>query len=330
MAEVRLMCRLAGSTSDDMATELAQALMDWVGPLSVLSFFPSTQTPTPPKGGFLEHVVSCGEGPCRNGLLPFSYFGLLFYPSSLLVSPPRAGDRRNSGSESGQSEPCSSSSGVMTRIDIKAFLALEVMKSCYGFDSTLTVESLVMIQKRYSIPDEYGLHASFLGQRTYDAYPGGFSISIDALDVRLSATKSGGCPGLASRAPTPIAPIIQLSSDVEEMKVSNHHKSRQEGEGSKSCPSKGKEQGGPAGETQAPRPHRSRSVKKLDQISAGEGDVGYHTLRMTDLPLSDPDVPLEAQWPNLKQGTKVWVDGAASREYDRGVLIPRLAADLYS
>ncbi|RWW14057.1 hypothetical protein GW17_00022206 [Ensete ventricosum] len=122
---------------------------------------------------------------CRNGLLPFSYFGLLFYPSSLLVSPPRARDRRNSGSESGQSEPCSSSSGVMTRIDIKAFLALEVMKSCYGFDSTLTVESLVMIQKRYSIPDEYGLHASFLGQRTYDAYPGGFSISIDALDVRL-------------------------------------------------------------------------------------------------------------------------------------------------
>ncbi|RWW73684.1 hypothetical protein BHE74_00018423 [Ensete ventricosum] len=305
MAEVRLMCRLAGSTSDDMATELAQALMDWVGPLSVLSFFPSTQTPTPPKGGFLEHVVSCGEGPCRNGLLPFSYFGLLFYPSSLLVSPPRAGDRRNSGSESGQSEPCSSSSGVMTRIDIKAFLALEVMKSCYGFDSTLTVESLFMIQKRYSIPDEYGLHASFLGQRTYDAYPGGFSISIDALDVRLSSSQ-------------------------KKMKVSNHHKSRQEGEGSKSCPSKGKEQGGPAGETQAPRPHRSRSVKKLDQISAGEGDVGYHTLRMTDLPLSDPDVPLEAQWPNLKQGTKVWVDGAASREYDRGVLIPRLAADLYS
>ncbi|RRT40642.1 hypothetical protein B296_00043036 [Ensete ventricosum] len=96
----------------------------------------------------------------RNGLLPFSYFGLLFYPSSLLVSPPRAGDRRYSGSERGRSEPCSSSSGVMTRIDIKAFLALEVMKSCYGFDSTLTVESLVMIQKHYSIPDEYGLHAS--------------------------------------------------------------------------------------------------------------------------------------------------------------------------
>ncbi|RRT40641.1 hypothetical protein B296_00043037 [Ensete ventricosum] len=178
------------------------------------------------------------------------------------------------------------------------------------------------------------------------------------LDLIRSATKIGGCPGLASRAPMPIAPIVQLSSDVEEvrvevvakesvglsrkrpaiggahpqkkMKVSNHHKSRREGEGSKSCPSKGKEQVGLAGETQAPRPHHPRSVKKLDQISAGEGDVGYHTLRMTDLPLSDPDVPLEAQWPNLKQGTKVWVDGAASREYDRGVLIPRLAVDLYS
>ncbi|RWW70571.1 hypothetical protein BHE74_00021743 [Ensete ventricosum] len=56
--------------------------------------------------------------------------GFSYAPSSLLVPPPRAGGRHSSGSKSGQSEPYSLSSGVITQTDIKAFQALEVMKSC--------------------------------------------------------------------------------------------------------------------------------------------------------------------------------------------------------
>ncbi|RWW67082.1 hypothetical protein BHE74_00025495 [Ensete ventricosum] len=103
-----------------------------------------------------------------------------------------------------------------------------------------------------------------------------------------------------------------------------------EGEGSKSHPSKDKEQVGPASETRAPRPRRPRSVKELSRTSAGEEDMGYYTLRMTNLLLSEHDTPLEARWSMLKQGTKIWVNEAASGEYARGVLIPRLAVDLYS
>ncbi|RWW33128.1 hypothetical protein GW17_00002172 [Ensete ventricosum] len=261
-----------------------------------------------PRSCILSHVC-----PIRSTASGFSST-----PSSSLVPPPQAGGCRSSGSESGWFEPCSSSSGIMTRIDIKAFQALEVMKSCHDFDSTLTVESLVMVRKRYSILDEYVLHAPFPGQCPYDAYPEGFNISVDALEVVLkfsvhpmvgecliaemvnldlirSATKTEGHPGSASRAPAPTAPIVQLSSDIEEVKVkvvakegvgalgkhhviggahprkkikvSDRHKSQREGEGSKSRRSKGKEQVGPIGETQAPRPRHPRSVTELCQTS---------------------------------------------------------------
>ncbi|RZS19380.1 hypothetical protein BHM03_00051768 [Ensete ventricosum] len=84
-----------------------------------------------------------------------------------------------------QSGPLSSSSGVMTRADVKALQALEVMKSCHDFDSIVSLESLATIRKRYSIPDEYILHVPGPGQRPYHPCPEGFSISIDALEARL-------------------------------------------------------------------------------------------------------------------------------------------------
>ncbi|RRT62486.1 hypothetical protein B296_00019117 [Ensete ventricosum] len=51
---------------------------------------------------------------------------------------------------------------------------------------------------------------------------------------------------------------------------------------------------------------------------------------MTDQSLSEPDTSLEARWLTLKQGMKIWADGAASGEYAQGVLTLRLAANLYS
>ncbi|RRT76980.1 hypothetical protein B296_00029362 [Ensete ventricosum] len=75
----------------------------------------------------------------------------------------------------GQSEPSSLSSSILTRSDAKAIKAVEIMKSCHDFNSTLSVESLVLIRKLYSILDKYALSASLLGQRSYHEYPRGFA-----------------------------------------------------------------------------------------------------------------------------------------------------------
>ncbi|RRT37304.1 hypothetical protein B296_00050693 [Ensete ventricosum] len=58
---------------------------------------------------------------------------------SSLVPPPWAEEYRPSCSSGDQSEPPSLSSGVMTRADVKALQALEVMKSSHDFDSTVNI-----------------------------------------------------------------------------------------------------------------------------------------------------------------------------------------------
>ncbi|RWW85345.1 hypothetical protein BHE74_00005961 [Ensete ventricosum] len=43
----------------------------------------------------------------------------------------------------------------MTSVDVKALQALEVMKSCHDFDSTMSLKSLAMVRKLFNIPNEY-------------------------------------------------------------------------------------------------------------------------------------------------------------------------------
>ncbi|RRT45707.1 hypothetical protein B296_00032649, partial [Ensete ventricosum] len=88
-------------------------------------------------------------------------------------------------SPGGRSRPPSTSLGVMTLADVKALQALDVMKSCHNFDSTISLESLGTIRERYSIPTEYILHAPAPEQRPYHPRRSGFSISVDALEARL-------------------------------------------------------------------------------------------------------------------------------------------------
>ncbi|RZR93340.1 hypothetical protein BHM03_00021814 [Ensete ventricosum] len=68
---------------------------------------------------------------------------------------------------------------------VLALQALEVMKSCDDFDSTVSLESLATIRRRYSIPSEYVLPALGLGQCPCHPCPGGFNFSIDALEAGL-------------------------------------------------------------------------------------------------------------------------------------------------
>ncbi|RRT69730.1 hypothetical protein B296_00020799, partial [Ensete ventricosum] len=72
-------------------------------------------------------------------------------PLSSLVPPPREERCRSNDSLGNQSIPKSSSSGVMIGADAKAFQALEAMKLHHDFDSTVYLESLGSVQKRFSI-----------------------------------------------------------------------------------------------------------------------------------------------------------------------------------
>ncbi|RRT75079.1 hypothetical protein B296_00029235 [Ensete ventricosum] len=180
----------------------------------------------------------------------FTTSGLTPYSSSSVHSP-RVGGCRPSGHVGGRSEP----SSLLTRSDVKAIRAMKMMKLCHDFDSTLSIESLVLIRKHFSILNEYALHAPLPGQRSYHEYPGGF---ISELEEPLPITK------------------------------------HDEG-GFKPHSSKGKEQARTAGETQTPRPRRPKSVKELCQTSAREDDAGFYALHMIDLPVGDPGAPLEVQ-----------------------------------
>ncbi|RWW71576.1 hypothetical protein BHE74_00020661 [Ensete ventricosum] len=101
------------------------------------------------------------------------------------VPPPREERHRSNDSSESPSVLESSSSGVMTGAEAKVLQAPEVMKSLHDFDSNICQESLGSVRKHFSIPNEYVLHAPRSGQRPYHPCPGGFGISIDALEAGL-------------------------------------------------------------------------------------------------------------------------------------------------
>ncbi|RWW52779.1 hypothetical protein BHE74_00040784 [Ensete ventricosum] len=78
---------------------------------------------------------------------------------------------------------------VASTLDLGAVMdcpsSLEAIKLCHDFYSTMSIESLATIRKRYSISAEYVLHALAPRQCPYHTCPEGFSISIDALEVGL-------------------------------------------------------------------------------------------------------------------------------------------------
>ncbi|RRT76586.1 hypothetical protein B296_00009856 [Ensete ventricosum] len=81
----------------------------------------------------------------------------------------------------------------MNPMDVKA---LAIMKLCHDFDSAMAKDSLVAIQKRYNILNEYVLHAPLPGQRPYDSYPnrseGLFpTTKVGRPDIRLSMVGGG-------------------------------------------------------------------------------------------------------------------------------------------
>ncbi|RRT81125.1 hypothetical protein B296_00015273, partial [Ensete ventricosum] len=77
----------------------------------------------------------------------------------------------------------------------------------------------------------------------------------------------------------------------------------------------------PQGEKGPPTPRSSR---------AGVDSRDYHVIRMCNLPEQASGAPLDPDLRPLTHGTSVWQSGEASATYIRGVLLPRLASDLYT
>ncbi|RZS01094.1 hypothetical protein BHM03_00030900, partial [Ensete ventricosum] len=79
----------------------------------------------------------------------------------------------------------------------------------------------------------------------------------------------------------------------------------------------------------APR-QRPKSVRELCNACAGVDGRDYHSIRMCNLPEQASDTPLDPDLRPLMHGTPAWQSGEASATYIRGVLLPRLASDLYT
>ncbi|RRT31195.1 hypothetical protein B296_00059035 [Ensete ventricosum] len=51
---------------------------------------------------------------------------------------------------------------------------------------------------------------------------------------------------------------------------------------------------------------------------------------MSDLGHQDPEKEMKARWKGLKNSTKVWNNLSAAEEFERGLLHPQLARELYT
>ncbi|RZS15195.1 hypothetical protein BHM03_00047000 [Ensete ventricosum] len=149
-------------------------------------------------------------------------------------------------------------------------------------------------------------------------------------------------PKASSKRPID-APTEQADDPAQRHKkvkvLMRRHKSRHD-EGESRSHSKGKEPAASSEEPDTPAEsdegdaspvhHRPRSMKDLFKTKVHKGDAGYYTLQMSDLGHQDPDKEMKARWRGLKNSTKVWNDSSAAEEFERGLLHPQLAWELYT
>ncbi|RWW21770.1 hypothetical protein GW17_00014063 [Ensete ventricosum] len=140
-----------------------------------------------------------------------------------------------------------------------------------------------------------------------------------------------------------VSPTEQAEDAVRHHKkvkvLTRRHKSRP-GEGESRSRSKGKEPAAPSEEPEAPAGseeggaspahERPRSMKDLFKTKVHKGDAGYYVLLMSDLGHQDPEKEMKARWKGLKNSTKVWNNSSTAEEFERGLLHPQLARELYT
>ncbi|RWW52195.1 hypothetical protein BHE74_00041388 [Ensete ventricosum] len=134
--------------------------------------------------------------------------------------------------------------------------------------------------------------------------------------------------------------IDDLSRRHKKVKIlSRRHKSRHGEEGSRSH-SKGKELAAlveepetlveSAEEDASLVFHHPRSMKDLCGTKVRKDDAGYYALYMSDLAHQDLNKEMQAIWGKLTNSMKVCYDLSATEEFERGLLHPQLARELYT
>ncbi|RRT44659.1 hypothetical protein B296_00015930 [Ensete ventricosum] len=237
-----------------------------------------------------------------------------------------------------QGDPEASSSGASSEppspVDARVLRDLEVMKADHDLDTAMTEGSLAVIRGRYNIPTEYGLHVPWPGQRPY-------SSDVPGITRGQRFSSEGSPEGLIQEVDR--CPTKQVGDPARRHKkvkvLMRRHKSRHD-EGESCFHSKGKEPAAPSEEPETPTEsdeggassvhHRPRSMKNLFKTKVHKDDVGYYTLQMSDLGHQDPDKEMKARWRGLKNSTKIWNDSLAAEEFERGLLHPQLAQELYT
>ncbi|RRT31192.1 hypothetical protein B296_00054395 [Ensete ventricosum] len=158
----------------------------------------------------------------------------------------------------------------------------------------------------------------------------------------VDASPPREAPRASSKRPavSPPEQAEEAAGRVKKVKVlTRKHKSRP-GEGESRCRSKGKEPAAPSEEHEAPvgseeggaspAHERPRSMKDFFKTKVHKGDAGYYALLMSDLGHQDPEKELKARWKGLKNSTKVWNNSSIAEEFERGLLHPQLAREIYT
>ncbi|RRT79602.1 hypothetical protein B296_00013581 [Ensete ventricosum] len=71
-------------------------------------------------------------------------------------------------------------------------------------------------------------------------------------------------------------------------------------------------------------------MKDLCGTKVRKDDARYYALYMSDLAHQDPNKDMQARWEKLKNLTKIWNDMSVVEEFERGLLHPQLARELYT
>ncbi|RWW39258.1 hypothetical protein BHE74_00055433 [Ensete ventricosum] len=149
-------------------------------------------------------------------------------------------------------------------------------------------------------------------------------------------------PKASSKRPVDV-PAEQAADATKRHKkikvLTRRHKSRLGEEGSCSR-SKGKEPAAPSEEPDSPAKseeggaspvhRRLRSMKDLFKTKVEKDDAEYYTLLMFNLGHQDPEKEMKARWKGRKNSTKVWNNSSTAEEFERGLLHPQLARELYT
>ncbi|RZS20758.1 hypothetical protein BHM03_00053315 [Ensete ventricosum] len=249
-------------------------------------------------------------------------------------------------------------------VDPRTANALVVMQSNFDVDSTVTTRWLVEVRKNYFIPPEYELHAPLPGERPYDAFSNGFSLSTDAFKgvkdmneawlaetglkpppremFNIGKMKSGGGVGSRSAA-TPTIGVSASTTTAESLaekcpsvdeglslrkrtnqRETPEHQVDASGSTRRVPSEKGKE---PVAMEEAPK--RGYTLRELCEVEDCVGAERYFATVMTRLKVIEGEDPLMPRWSAIAGFSQFWIEGPLSGEYLRGALHPNLAKQAY-